>query len=105
MALRDILLFGILLAVLLLIMRRPFYGCLGWVIFGVMNPHRLSWGLAYDFPFSQIIAVATLLGLVLTKQHRSIKGGAATIVQLYFSCGTASRLRLRSSRTRRLPIC
>jgi len=84
MSLRDILLFAILLAVLLLITRRPFFGCLGWVIFGVMNPHRLSWGLAYDFPFSQIIAIATLLGLVLTKQHRSFKGGAAAAVLICF---------------------
>jgi len=91
MSLRDILLFAILLAVLLLITRRPFFGCLGWVIFGVMNPHRLSWGLAYDFPFSQIIAIATLLGLVLTKQHRTVKGGAAAIVLIFFflwSCVT-----------------
>jgi probable O-glycosylation ligase (exosortase A-associated) len=30
-----------------------------------MNPHRLTWGVAYDFPFAQLIAVATLLGVFI----------------------------------------
>jgi probable O-glycosylation ligase (exosortase A-associated) len=28
-----------------------------------MNPHRLTWGLAYDFPFVQLIALCTLVGI------------------------------------------
>ena len=26
-----------------------------------MNPHRLCWGFAYDFPFAYIVAVVTLI--------------------------------------------
>lgn len=84
MSLRDLALFAILAGVLVMTARRPFYGTLGWVIFGVMNPHRLTWGVAYDFPFSQIVAGATLLGLLLTKQHKTAKGGAAAAVLLIF---------------------
>jgi len=84
MSLRDLLLFALLLVVVVMTLRRPFIGALGWVIFGVMNPHRLAWGAAYDFPFSQVVALVTLLGLALNKQHRSWKGGAAAGVLVAF---------------------
>jgi probable O-glycosylation ligase (exosortase A-associated) len=32
-----------------------------------MNPHRLTWGFAYDWPFAHIVALATLAGLLLTR--------------------------------------
>ena len=35
-----------------------------------MNPHRLTWGFAYDWPFAQIIALATLAGLLLTREAK-----------------------------------
>jgi probable O-glycosylation ligase (exosortase A-associated) len=91
MSLRDLLLFTLLLVVVVMTPRRPFIGALGWVLFGVMNPHRLAWGPAYDFPFSQVVALVTLLGLALNKQHRSWKGGAAAGVLVAFfvwSCVT-----------------
>lgn len=31
-----------------------------------MNPHRLTWGFAYSFPFAQIIALAILIGTAIT---------------------------------------
>lgn len=84
MSLRDIFLFGLLFAVVIVAPRRPLYGALAWVLFGVMNPHRLAWGAAYDFPFAMVIAIVTLLGLVLTKRHRQPKGGAAAFVLMIF---------------------
>jgi probable O-glycosylation ligase (exosortase A-associated) len=41
-----------------------------WVSF--MNPHRLTWGFAYDLPVAQILAIPTLIGLVFSKTRRSI---------------------------------
>lgn len=84
MSLRDIFLFIVLAGVVVTAPRRPFIGALAWVLFGVMNPHRLTWGLAYDFPFSQVIAIVTLLGLVMTRGHRKAKGGAAAALLLMF---------------------
>ena len=62
--------------------RRPFIGALAWVVFGVMYPHRLTWGPAYHFPFAQVIALLTLVGIVFTKEHRQWKGGAAVVLLL-----------------------
>ncbi|MBA2690273.1 MAG: putative O-glycosylation ligase, exosortase A system-associated [Burkholderiales bacterium] len=39
-----------------------------WVWISMMNPHRLAWGFAYNFPFGQVIAIATLVGVVLSKE-------------------------------------
>jgi len=40
----------------------PFYGLLIYLCIGYLNPHRLTWGVAYSFPAAQVIAIATLLG-------------------------------------------
>jgi probable O-glycosylation ligase (exosortase A-associated) len=34
-----------------------------------MNPHRLTWGFAYNMPFSQMVAIATLLGVPFTGER------------------------------------
>lgn len=45
--------------------RRPFYGALLWVIFGLMNPHRLGYGFAYSLPFSQMAVIITVLSAAM----------------------------------------
>lgn len=37
-----------------------------------MNPHRMTWGFAYDFPFAPIIAVTTLAGFVLSTEAKRL---------------------------------
>src|SRR5262249_27460191 len=49
---------------------RPWIGILVWSLVSYMNPHRLTFGFAYDFPFAQIIAVATLIGFVFTSERK-----------------------------------
>jgi putative inorganic carbon (HCO3(-)) transporter len=49
-----------------------------------MYPHRLAYGSAYFFPFSQVIAIVTLLSVLFTKEHRQLKGGAPAAVLLIF---------------------
>jgi len=91
-ALRDLFLFGILAGLVPIILTHPYIGALAWVWFGVMNPHRLSWGAAYDFQFSFVIAILTAIGVVLTREHRKLKGGTPGIVLLVFTvwiCFTA----------------
>lgn len=82
MSIRDLVLFAALAWLVFVIPRRPFVGALAWVVFGVMYPHRLTWGPAYSFPFSQVIAILTLVGVLMTGQHRQPKGGAAALLLL-----------------------
>ncbi|HKW94419.1 MAG TPA: putative O-glycosylation ligase, exosortase A system-associated [Methylomirabilota bacterium] len=49
---------------------RPWIGILVWSLVSYMNPHRLTYGFAYDFPFAQLIAIATLSGFVLSGDRK-----------------------------------
>lgn len=80
MPLRDLFLFGIFAALVPAMILHPYIGALTWVVFGLMNPHLLTYGPAYDFPFSLVIAACTLAGLFITRDHRRLKGGAAGVV-------------------------
>ncbi|MEW6513519.1 MAG: putative O-glycosylation ligase, exosortase A system-associated [Pseudomonadota bacterium] len=62
---RDLLLTAIVFGSIPFILRNPFIGLLMWVWLGIMNPHRLTWGFAYDLPFAQIVAITTLLAIVI----------------------------------------
>jgi putative inorganic carbon (HCO3(-)) transporter len=69
---RDIVITLIVFGSLPFALKRPWIGLLMWVWISVMNPHRLSWGFAYDFPFAAIIAGVTLVGLVITKDPKQL---------------------------------
>ncbi len=75
MPIRDLVLFGILAVGVPLILRHPWIGVLYWVWLGLMNPHRLSWGPAYDFRFALVVGGLTLAGLIFTRDERRWKGG------------------------------
>jgi probable O-glycosylation ligase (exosortase A-associated) len=67
---RDIALAGIFAILLPLCFKRPWIGILVWTWVGMMNPHRYSWGWFYDFPVAQLVALATLGGMLVTKDRR-----------------------------------
>lgn len=69
---RDILLTLIIVGLLPFCFTRPWIGALVWAWLGYMNPHKLTWGFAYSLPFAQIVAVATLAGLLFTKDRRPL---------------------------------
>ena len=77
---RDIVLTAFLLGSLPFILWRPAFGVFLWVWVSVMNPHRLTWGFAYDFGFAQLIAIATLLGLIFSRQPKHLPVTPVTVV-------------------------
>ena len=77
---RDILLATFLLGALPFVLWRPALGVFLWVWVSVMNPHRLTWGFAHDFAFAQLIAIATLLGLVFSRQPKHLPVTPVTAV-------------------------
>jgi probable O-glycosylation ligase (exosortase A-associated) len=72
MPIRDLLVTAIVVFSLPVAFVRPFVGVIVWSWLGFMVPHRLSWGFAHDLEFSAMVAVATILGLVLTKDRRMV---------------------------------
>lgn len=66
---RDLILTTIILGSVPFILRNPVVGLLMWVWVGIMNPHRFTWGFAYDMPFAEIIAIATFVSIALNSQR------------------------------------
>src|SRR5690348_9135874 len=77
---RDIALAAFLLGSLPFILWRPTIGVFLWVWVSVMNPHRLTWGFAHDFGFAQLIAAATLLGFIFSRQRKHLPVTPVTVV-------------------------
>lgn len=89
MFLRDTLLFVLIFGSLPFIIKRPYLGVLVWSWLAYMNPHRLSWGAAFDFPFSQVVAVVTIASLVGARAWRSISWSPLIVLWLTFFLWTA----------------
>jgi len=70
MPIRDLLITMTVLGVLPVCVFRPWIGVLMWSWLAYMNPHRLTWGFANDLPFSQLVAIVTLVGFVFTSARK-----------------------------------
>lgn len=68
---RDLLVTLIVFGVLPLVFTRPHFGILLWSWIGYMNPHRLGWGFAYNFPFAAVVGIVTIVSLVLARRKLS----------------------------------
>ncbi len=84
MALRDLFIFVIVFGSLFKIIQKPHVGILVWSWLGYMNPHRLAWGIAYDFPFAQLVAITTMIGVIFSKEPRKIPIINLTVIWLAF---------------------
>lgn len=63
---------------------RPWVGILLWSWLGYMNPHRLTWSFAFDFPFAQLTAIATLIGILFYRDRKGLPVNTTTVVWLLF---------------------
>lgn len=66
---RDVLLALILLPCIPVSLKYPFVGAMAYAWVSLMNPHRMTWGFAYDMPWAQMLAIATMAGLLLREPH------------------------------------
>lgn len=81
---RDYLIFAIVFGSIPFALKRPVIGLLIYVWISLMNPHRLAFGSAYDFPFAATIAGATLIGLLLTTEPKRLRFSSAMIALVLF---------------------
>ena len=81
---RDIVLTAVIFGTLPFILWRPHIGILVWTWIGFMNPHRLTWGFAYDMPFAMIVALVTLVSLLSSREPKKIPWTRETILLLIF---------------------
>ena len=68
---RDLLIATIVFGALpFIIFSRPYIGLYLYSWIGYMNPHRLAYGFAYSFPWAYILAIATLFGIIFSKEPK-----------------------------------
>jgi len=65
---RDFLVLSIILGSVPICLVNPYFGVLMWYWVTYFNPHRFTWGIAYNFPVALAIAGPTLLGLFFTRK-------------------------------------
>jgi probable O-glycosylation ligase (exosortase A-associated) len=81
---RSLLLAAFVFALLPLVLARPYVGILLWSWLGYMNPHRLTFGFAYDFPFAYTVAIVTLIGAFINRERWVLPLRGLTILWLLF---------------------
>lgn len=80
---RDFVLGPIILAIAGYGLVHPWIGVMGWTWVSIMNPHSYSWRLS-SMPVAALIAGATLLGVLLTRDRREFFATRETIVLMLF---------------------
>ncbi|MES2072226.1 MAG: putative O-glycosylation ligase, exosortase A system-associated [Pseudomonadota bacterium] len=81
---RDIALFFFVFSLLPFVFKRPIIGVLMFTWMSLMNPHRLTYGAAFDFPFAAVIVVVTLLSLLASKQEKKLPITPVVVVLFIF---------------------
>jgi probable O-glycosylation ligase (exosortase A-associated) len=64
---RDLALVAFIVAMIPVMIKRPWIGVMMWVWISVMNPHAFTWGLASQLRIGLIAGAATLVGLLVTR--------------------------------------
>lgn len=81
---RDLLITALILGALPWILMRPHVGALMYAWLGLMNPHRLTYGFAYSFPFGTIVALSTIFSLVISREKKQLPWSSLFIIWLLF---------------------
>ena len=77
---RDILLTLTIFGSVPLILVKPHIGVLVWSWISYMNPHRFSWGFAYDFRFALIIGGTTIAAWLLSREPKRLAWSGTTFL-------------------------
>jgi putative inorganic carbon (HCO3(-)) transporter len=79
---RDAIVFLIVFGSLPFIWKRPAIGAMLFAWISLMNPHRLAYGAAYDFPFAAVVSVFTLMSMAVSSQPKRFPVTPVTITLL-----------------------
>lgn len=81
---RDLFVASVVFGLLPFILKRPFWGILLAAWLGYMNPHLLCYGFAKTMPFVMLTVLATLVGMLLSKEVKRMVWSREVIVLLIF---------------------
>lgn len=84
---RDFIVISIVVPAALYAFRYPWVGVILWTWLSIMNPHRYTYGFAYNAPVAALAAFATFSGLLMTKDEKASPfKGAPVVVFALFMC-------------------
>lgn len=81
---RDVILLLLVLASIPFALKRPVVGALVFAVLSLMNPHRLTYGFAFDFPFAALLSGVTLLSMLISKEKKKLPFSPPVIALLLF---------------------
>lgn len=82
---RDILVTAVVFGLLPWVFRTPRIGAYLWAWLSMMNPHKLTYGFASNFPFAQVVALSTLTSFLFAgKDRKPFPVCNITVVYLLF---------------------
>ena len=82
--LRSLLIFVLIFAALPVALIKPHVGVLLWSWISYMNPHRLTYGMAYGFNFLDYVAVFTLIGLMFVRERKALPNHPITYLLFFY---------------------
>lgn len=77
---RDLVILLAVLGSLPVILMRPWIGMLMWYWIGLMNPHRLAWGVARGFPVSMSVGLVLLTAVIFDRSKKSLPVTSVTFL-------------------------
>jgi probable O-glycosylation ligase (exosortase A-associated) len=81
---RDFLVTAVITVLAVVALGRPDVGVLAWTWVSMMNPHRMTWGFAYEMQVAMIVAIATFVGLLFYRGPKRIPLTAPVVLLLLF---------------------
>ena len=81
---RDIVVTLVFLGILPLALRQTWIGVLLWTWLSVMNPHKMTYGFAYNAPFAMVAALVTLFSVLISKDKLRLPMDATVILLVIF---------------------
>jgi putative inorganic carbon (HCO3(-)) transporter len=81
---RDIALFLFVMGLLPFAFKRPVIGIFLFTWISLMNPHRLTYGFAWGFPFAAIIAGVTMIGMFVSREPKKLPMTPMVVVLILF---------------------
>lgn len=81
---RDLVLTLLVLGAIPWIFTRPYFGALMYAWLSLMQPHRLTWGFAFTFPFSTVIGIVTIIATLFSKERKQVPWSGPFVLLLLF---------------------
>ncbi len=72
---RDIVILVGILALIPMILRRPYIGVLAWTWIAILNPHREAFGFSTSLRPNLVIVLVTLIAFVISSERKGWPGG------------------------------